>query len=272
MKLKEYPASLYYSVMLRSGLIRQPVERDQVPVVVSLTSIPSRLKTLDITILSLLNQDVLPEKICLWLYKHHPWQLPQRLTKLVGAHFEIGYCDIDSSHQKLLPALKAFPKKAIITVDDDVIYPKNFIADLYNGHLAEPDQVVCQYGREISWRNRKLQPYKEWRFNRYEHKTASNLLPIGEGGVLYPPGCFNAEVFNDALYQRCAPKADDLWFKAQHHLNGRGVTTLAEFARPIPIIASQQVSLKKVNISADKNVDQWLKLCEQYPSLKELGR
>lgn len=270
MKFKEYPSSIWHSVRLRLNANEQSNHSTPLPVIVSLTSIPSRLKTLDITILSLLAQTALPEKIIVWLNEDWKSLIPKRLLTLQGDIFEIRFCEGTSSYRKLLPTLQTYSNQPIITVDDDVIYPAKLIETLFNGHSAKPNDVVCQYAREIKRHNGQLLPYKEWRFLRHEARTGDNLLPIGEGGVLYPPHCFNNDVFDEDIYTSCAPTADDLWFKAQSLLNNKSVTTISEIARPIPIIASQKISLKKTNIKKDKNIEQWERLCEQYPRLLQL--
>ena len=70
MKLKEYPKSLFTALRLALtpkeslGKNSRPAEE---PVIVTFTSIPSRLHVLSTTVRSLLNQSIQPERIVLWL-------------------------------------------------------------------------------------------------------------------------------------------------------------------------------------------------------------
>nr|WP_297916305.1 hypothetical protein [uncultured Allomuricauda sp.] len=69
--VKELPISILKTIQLMSiplGRLKR-AKRAQIPVIVSLTSIPSRLGTLHLVIRSLLVQDKLPKKILLWLNK-----------------------------------------------------------------------------------------------------------------------------------------------------------------------------------------------------------
>src|SRR5690606_30138337 len=115
MKVKEMPVSLYYQVKYSffglGGLNTK--KNDSVPVIVSLTSIPSRFKKLHLGIKSILDQSVLPEKIVLWLNESQRGKIPKSLEKLKGSIFEIRYSQLDCSHLKLVESLKHFPNKII---------------------------------------------------------------------------------------------------------------------------------------------------------------
>ena len=270
MKLKEFFPSLFHTVRLRSLTLKPP--KKTAPVIVSLTSIPSRLGLVDITIRSLLAQELSPFKIILWLNEDWQLKIPNRLKNLQNEHFEIRYCPGTSSYRKLIPTLKAFPQHPIVTVDDDVIYPKNWLEGLYEAHKTAPDHVVCQYARTIARTKGVTAPYSKWPFLRKEQLESNNILPIGFGGVLYPNNSFGEDVFSETVYMELAPKADDLWFRAQTALNDKKILKLREFAQPIPIINSQTVSLKKTNVRGDSNRKQWDALCDHYPELASLGQ
>lgn len=266
MKLKEYPLSIYHSLYLRYARTALN-EKTQVPVVVSLTSIPSRLETLDIVISSLLRQRYQPQLIILWLNESLKNNLPTRLESLQNDIFKIRYCEGNSSYRKLLPSLKYYSDSIIVTCDDDMIYPKNWLAHLYKGHLKNKKSVISQVGRLIDRNpNGDLRSYKSWPFVRCSC-SEENLLPIGYGGVLYPVNTFDERVNDESLYMKLAPKADDLWFKTMAYLNGNTACCISEKARPIPIVGSQKTSLNSTNIDNDGNRIQWRDLCEYFPEL-----
>ena len=78
--VKELPISILKTIQLMSiplGRLKR-AKRAQIPVIVSLTSIPSRLGTLHLVIRSLLVQDKLPKKILLWLNKELKNKLPPK--------------------------------------------------------------------------------------------------------------------------------------------------------------------------------------------------
>lgn len=269
MKVKEIPISFFYSIYLRY-LLKTKTNKKQIPVVVSLTSIPTRLASLDIVIKSLLNQSIKPKQIILWLNYSLSKKIPNKLSKLQNDLFIIKFCEGTSSFRKLLPSLSEYPSSTIVTCDDDVIYPTNWLDSLYRAHLKEPEMVISQVGRLITRdKNKNLEEYKKWLFISTE-QSAKNMLPIGYGGVLYPSGVFNKNVFDSDIFMKLCPHADDLWFKAMAYLNGRSAYCASEKARPIPIFRSQRKSLANTNIHKNGNYDQWMALCEHFPELKKI--
>jgi hypothetical protein len=72
-------------------------------------------------------------------------------------------------------------------------------------------------------------------------------------------------VLDRDTYMRLSPKADDLWYKAMATLKGTAVRKSRNpYPAPIPIIASQGISLRKKNIGEDLNRVQFLALVKEY--------
>ena len=264
MKLKEYPVSVVNCLKLNLAVRANHVVKS-VPCVVSLTSIDSRIKTLHLTIKSLLAQSNLPKKIILWLHNDLENRLPKNLLCLKGDIFQIRFRNQFCSHRKLVFSLKEFSDEIIVTCDDDVMYNKNWLKSLYESHLNFPSDVIAQECREISVEKGRLLPYADWSYNENENITLPNLLPIGYGGVLYPAGAMHADTTREELYMQLAPKADDLWFKAMSLMNGVKVRRpLNPVKKPIPIIGSKGNSLAESNVVQDGNRKQWEAICNHY--------
>ncbi|MBU2984942.1 glycosyltransferase family 2 protein [Saccharophagus degradans] len=261
MKLKELPLSLKTAWRLR----RTPIEKlgfDAAPapsgLVISLTSIESRLARLDLTIRSLLAQDMAATKVMLWLHHSLKAKLPAKLLALVGQRFEIHYSNETCSHRKLVETLRLNFEQTVVTCDDDVMYPTDWLRRLVDAHIAFPNCIVAHECREINYDEQgKLQPYSQWN-SAAPNSSKANTLAIGYGGVLYPPKALPVQVLDRAEYDRLAPRADDLWFKAMSLLNGTQVRRTENCRpKPVPVIASQGVSLKKHNVREDGNFIQW---------------
>ena len=266
MKLKEYPRSFIQALVLNlKSQYPLPLE-DDVECIVSLTSIPSRLKTLHLTIKSLLLQNYKSKKIILWLNDELKETVPQKLLKLQCDNFEIIYRDQYSSHRKLVFALQEFDQKVIVTCDDDLMYESTWLESLMQDHLVFPKDIIANQCREITVASDGgLLPYRQWPTTDRVNCSALNLLPIGYGGVLYPPGVLHPDVINDLLYMRLAPKADDLWFKAMGLLQGTRVRRSSDPGKkPLPIIGAKGSSLAQTNILQDGNRIQWQAICDHY--------
>jgi len=163
MKLKELPLSIYQSCYLALQPKRSLTCMDKkcVDVVVSLTTIPSRLHSIHLVIRSLLKQTVRPTKIVLWVHKDLEKKLPNKLNKLRSAIFEIRPTEGHSSHRKLIHSLKAFPESPIVTCDDDLLYPKDWLEKLSVHAQKHPHKIIANQTRYIKiprkWRCKTLQ-------------------------------------------------------------------------------------------------------------------
>ena len=275
MKLKEYPASLWTSHRL-SRVPYESLHRPSditLPLIVSLTSIPSRLGRLHLTIRSLLAGEQKPEKVVLWLNHALRGELPDSLRRMEGPLFEIRFAGLTSSHRKLVHALDAFPGATIVTCDDDVMYDATWLVRLHNDHRRYPDSVIAHQCRRIAYDDTgSLLPYRQWPTETRTDVTSPNLMPVGYGGVLYPPDCLHRDVGNADLFLSLAPDADDIWFKAMSLLRGTAVRRSSQPGdKPVPIIGSQAVSLRKTNIGLDRNREQWEAVSAHYSIPRLVG-
>lgn len=271
MKLKEYPLSIVQSLKLwltPTDQLGKKSTKIELPLIVSLTSIPSRLGILHLTIRSLLRQNVQPEKIILWLNHELAKQVPNRLSRLQNHRFEIRYADQHCAHRKLVHSLHAYPKHIIVTCDDDVLYPKDWLAKLVSEHQQYPKDVIGHECRRIGYTETgEALPYKQWH-SVVPGTTGAAILPIGYGGTLYPVGSLHRDVTASEHYLALAPKADDLWFKAMSLRQGtQSRRSSKPPKKPTPIIRSQQVRLGDTNIKQDGNRLQWQTLLNTYPEL-----
>lgn len=268
MKLKEYPPSLRMMWRLKrlpeALLYRRPDPETDLPLVVSLTSIPSRLGVVHLTLRSLLNQTMLPHKIVLWLHESLADRLPPALSRLQSERLEIRYGDQTCSHRKLVYPLQQFPENTVVTVDDDVMYHPDCIAALYQDHLTHPRDVIAHECRVITHERGELAPYRSWPWES-PGQTHEGTLPIGFGGTLYPPGCLHPETTHSDLYLELAPRSDDMWFKVMALRAGTAARRCSRpCPRPQPIPFSQKVSLQKSNVRRQGNVEQWQRLSRHF--------
>lgn len=269
MKLKEYiPAMKAAYKLKRISLQTLKAKTDKcLPIIVTLTSIPSRLGIIDLTIRSLLNQTNKPQKILLWLNEDLRHQIPKKLTELEGDIFEIRYQkELTCSHRKLIYSLLEFPETTLVTCDDDLIYSQSWLESLHKEHQQHPNSVIANECRMISYdTDGELLPYKQWKMQKDTNIADQKLLPIGYGGVLYPAHALHPDATNQELFLTLTPKADDLWFKMMSFLQGTEVRRASKPSpKPTPIAGSQKISLKKTNVRQDGNREQWQALCNHY--------
>lgn len=235
-------------------------------VLVSFTSIPSRFADVDLVVRSVLSQSVAPARLVLWLNDRHVDSLPPSLTAMLGPKFEIRYTPLDSCHCKLVPSLQAFPDQTIVTCDDDLMYRRNWLRTLLDTHRAAPRAVIAHIARMPAVDEQgRVKPYESWPKQKQRGVSGHQLVQMGYGGVLYPPGSLHPDAGNAALFMALTPRADDLWFKFMAWLAGTPVMTAGEkIGRPREIVGSGAIRLKSINVNQDFNRRQWLDLCEHY--------
>ncbi len=265
---KELPVSIYHSIRLSALPLSKLLspKNEEVPVVVSLTSIPSRLSTLHLVIRSLLTQSYRPKKIVLWLNGDMSSSLPRRLTQLKSDIFEIRFSDLHSSHKKLIHTLELYPDEVIATCDDDMMYRKNWLELLYLEHKHNPGYIIGNRTKHITYdKNRTVKHYREWKYPENNNINTKAIVAVGAWGILYPPGSMDERVNDIELFEKLSPYSDDLWFKALGLLKGTKTRQAEKIPmEPIPLIGSQKIALKTINIKNDKNFSQWKALSEYF--------
>ena len=203
---------------------RKLVKNDVPEVVVSLTSYGRRISANVVyyTLVSLLRQSHLPDRLVLWLDKDN-WndsKIPKKIKDLNEYGLEIKYCEDIKSYKKLIPSLKEFDNSVIITVDDDVIYNKDIIQSLLKEKCNRPNTIISHHARFPKAYKDKFEPYNAWPLKRPKNGLTEFIMPIGVSGVLYPPGSFDKEVFNEEIFNSLCPFADDIWFWLMAKRNG----------------------------------------------------
>lgn len=220
--------------------------------VVSLTSFPARFADLHLTIRSLLRQSVRPDRVILWISPSYRPQLTRELLELAEQELLIMDHEDIGPATKLVPALKAFPDDFIVTADDDLYYPPDWLSVLVSRHDQARPAVVARRAHIVKTDPAGLcMPYRQW--ERDTDRLASTgpgeyLFPTGVGGVLYPPGCFDPRVLDEANLARLCANADDVWFFWMARLAGcRQIRTPGEF-RIINWPGSQKIGLHHGNV------------------------
>lgn len=226
-------------------------------VVVSLTSYPARIQFVSSTVQSILKQTVLPKKILLWLYREEfqNIELPKDLLDLEEANrdiFEIHWVNENlKPHKKYFYAAQEFWNSAIITVDDDQVYPSNLVETLVLSYMKNPDCIHCNRANLMTFReDGSLRPYSRWimSYRSLLDTPSAQLLPTGVGGVLYPPHCIPLEALDIKGIKDICLNQDDLWLKMWTLKNGYKVVVPRNFVLPQQIDNSQDFALWRLNV------------------------
>ncbi|MFY0596607.1 MAG: glycosyltransferase [Cognatishimia sp.] len=245
------PALLKWHV--RKGLarvLRRPVRRAE-SVVVSLTSFTPRFQKLHTCIKSLLSQSMQPDSLVLYLPREMSSEVPPKLQSLVGDRFQIRFVDTNvRSLNKIYHALQDFPEKTIVTCDDDKIYPRNWLEGLVKKAESHPKCIICNRSREIVLTpENQVARYVEWPETSVTRPSPA-LLPMGVGGVLYPPSALHPDVTNADLFREICETSDDLWLKVMSLRMGTKcvqVTEIPDKYASIPYWNGEKLSQQNIS-------------------------
>lgn len=248
------------------------------PVIVSLTTHGKRLYEVYLTIESIMQGTVIPNRLILWLDDElKDVSLPIVLKKQQERGLEIRYNKKIRSYQKLIPTMRLCHDSIIVTIDDDMFYQPDMLEGLLVAHEKYPYDVLANRVDTIvlGTDGRPLTCLK-WKIFQKPKNISPLNVALGVEGVLYPPNSFDEEVLNDQVFLSICPTADDLWFKAMELKAGTGVrhvfTHYERGGGAVPNLWLQDIGLKHINENVNdcKNDRQFEEVLSRYDLFDKL--
>lgn len=178
-------------------------------VIVSLTSYPYRFKKPEMIscLKTLVKQETtIPYKIVFNVFEDDIKEIPSELMLFIKENnIELYSCPLDiRSHKKYYYVMQKYKDLPIITVDDDIMYSKHLVEDLYSSYIKFPEAVsACYLYRMYFDKFDKLIPnFKKWDI-KYEGYEPSFKNAFGSGGgTLFPPHCLDISEKNMYLIEK----------------------------------------------------------------------
>ena len=241
-------------------------------IIVSLTTYPARVKSVWITITSLLQQTMRPYKVILWLAEEQfpDHQIPASLKKLEKRGLEIRYGEDLKPHKKYFYTIQEYSDYHVITADDDILYPENHIEHLWDGLKKYPNTIICNWSHRIEIDSKgNFLPYNEWIDNKEENPSYMTLA-VGCNGILYPPGSLPTETFDQTKIIENSLYTDDLWLKCMELVSGiKSVNYNREVLVYFNLLSTRSTGLWRRNLGERNNNDMvWEQLMNLYPEAK----
>lgn len=252
----KYLLKMYYKIPPQNGLNNKVRDKR---IIISLTTIPSRIDYVPYILGSMLRQTVKPDMIILNLGEElfSNITVPPSINKFESAGITIRYVPDLKPHTKYYYTMQDYPNDIIITVDDDLIYPRDFIEKLYQSYLNHPHAISCYRAHMMRFNEQgNLLPYNEWIEEYSEsNKPSMRLFATGVGGILYPPHCMHRELLNKDALLSLSPKADDVWLKMMQVLNNCPVVVIKHLNQYVEVARSktQKISLCASNVGNNEN-------------------
>lgn len=238
-------------------------ERD-FKVVVSLTTYPQRFAHIELCLKSLILQEEKPDHIIVYLGSDAcDIELPNSMRQFEKYGIEFRYDPKKNlrSHKKYFYAMQDFPNAVVVTADDDIIYPSDWLKSLLQSYRKFPDAISA---RRVHLMRRAeeslLLPYNYWK-DQYRKclMPSHSLFATGNAGILYPPNCLDGRVFDDEAFVKLCYEADDVWLKCMALLKNTKVVWVPNNEVDLPEVEDDmQTGLSQTNVGANKN-DMYLK-------------
>jgi hypothetical protein len=192
--------------------------------IVSLTSYPARYSILHVTLRSLLTQTVRADRVILWLAYDDVTALPASVRDLQRFGLEIHECDDIRSFKKLVPSVESFPEAFIVTADDDLYYPPDWLEILVSGADEQAGTIVCRRAvRPVMNPTGGLASFNDWEWDvgdEEARRPSRDIMLESGAGALFPPRSLHKMLVDRSLFMEICPEADDLWFNTCARMAG----------------------------------------------------
>lgn len=245
----------------------------EAPVTVSLTSYGKRLATVYLGIESIGRGTVKPRRLILWVedpqFAADP---PAELARLRARGLEIICTEGFGPHTKYYPyTVSQGPHRdPLVTADDDIIYPRTWLAALAGSYAAHPEAVSCHWANRISVKDGTIQDYGTWSPSRTA-ESRRDQLALGVSGVLYPPRMLEMLAAAGTGFLDLSPTADDLWLHWVALRNNVPVRQVNPVPRHFPLVpGSQSTSLLSTNVLSGRN-NEWIRRLYSPEDVRELA-
>lgn len=246
--------------------------------IVSMTTHAPRVRDVHIALESLMAQRFRDFDLHLYISRHDMAQierLPETLERLIARGLKVCVTEQDyRSYDKLVHALVRYPNACIITVDDDVIYPRRWLNGLLETSARHPGCIVCYRGHFLS-ETAPGSRHISYSASRSDSRPGVSgpdlcLMPTGNSGVLYPPQSLDPIALDSDAFQGLAPSADDIWFKMASLKKGTPCVRVGPKNVEFPPTASARVApLHKQNVRLGGNDRQFMNCLLHYPEMAE---
>lgn len=240
---------------LRSLRSRERVVDSSTRAVVTMTTHGARLSTVWVALESIGRGAVRPGRLVLWLEEPRR-ALPWRLRRLVRRGLDVRFVPAgDGVHTKYRPCLAdpACAELPLVTSDDDIVYPPQWLAQLLAAHAATPEVVVAHRAHRMRVVDGVAAPYATWVAQATSRPSAASF-GTSVSGQLLPVALLHALRERGEAFRLAAPTADDVWIHATAIEAGILVRQVADGQRHYPFVPGTQMQsgtltgLNRVNV------------------------
>lgn len=244
--------------------------------IISLTTIPDRLKHIKPILISLLDSSVRVEEIRLNIpyksCKGIKYNIPKWLTKLKSVKIYRTEKDWGPATKLLPTLLDSFKKQnynqKIIVVDDDVIYG-HYLVETINDYFEKYNYswirnsneyhsswsrkvAITMYGDKIDSKNRMKYDFST-RTNNYLKGDKYTDVLRGHAAYMVTPNMFTKEIFNYSSYPAECFFVDDNYFSSHLKLNNVRILMAGINYKAVPLAENFNGGIDALHQTHNKN-------------------
>lgn len=252
-------ASYLLSILDDSYALNQ--NNREVPICVSIFSVRENFRELALTIFSLLNQDIKPDKVVLWLDEEYEdmINLPYEITRFVKNGVEIRFVKSIGNYTDTIYPLKEFGGMVNVIAKPGVYYKKSWLKKLYISYISHPDDIQVHRAFKLNIENKNLLFEKKL----LKSGVGFDIFINPDGGVLYPPMCFSPEALRGDVYSKKCPVFPALWFWFMSLVHDRKIRVVDKAIRNVVCIDILKTMFSK-NIDVDVFKEEFSALFKLY--------
>ena len=244
-----------YRLQLRNKRSREFL-LDPAGPVLSMTTQPHRLELVHYAIESIARGTRKPSRLHLWITDEKSYfHLPSTLQRLKARGLEIHLTDELGPHTKFHPYVDRETAFAapLVTADDDVIYPEDWLEQLIRAYEANPSAIHCFRAHRMRVANGRTTPYNSWAPCEDTRPSHLNFI-TGVSGVIYPPEYLLHLKQSGTEFTRCCPHSDDIWLTVVALRAGFKIAQLDDSPRLFTTIPKSQTKrLFDLNVVLGEN-------------------
>jgi hypothetical protein len=197
------------------------------------------------------------DRVILWIAQDDLSMLPAAVLRLQQFGLEIRPCAELGPYKKIIPSLLAFPQAYVVTADDDLYYPANWLEQLLSGVVEGENVIVCRRAHRPKRQATGFARYVDWEWDVVTAgEIRDDLFPTGGAGTVYPPNSLPGETTDDRTFLSMCPRADDVWLYCMGQRAGLRYRQIGGGFAQISWPGSQASTLLQQNVGKYGNDEQ----------------
>jgi hypothetical protein len=235
---------------LRNLLSRRTLTSSSGDAVVTMTTHGERVERVYLALESIGRGKELPGRIILWLDDAEAFEtLPRALRRLQRRGLEVRLSDRYRVHTKYYPYVVGFAdaEAPLVTADDDILYPDDWLSRLMSAHRSHPDDIIAFRAHRMSVEGGRITPYATWP-PASGFEAHSDFFGTSVSGQVFPAALLRLLRERGEAFQTVSPDNDDIWIHSVAVDAGFRLRLADGESRLFPFVpGTQQAGLYLVN-------------------------